>query len=238
MSSKDQIEIFDDFINGNLSNEDSIAFKNRLSTDSKFNEEYNQYLLIVSGIVLQGTSGLKEKLKEREQYHRRSKANINKYYKIAAAVLLLLIASFLIIKSSFSPDPQSLYLAYYEPYPNIVDPLDRTGNSEAFSAYQLYELGKYNESIEKLSAIPDNIIKPPSLFYLGQAHMANNELEKALNCLQKIENDSNYYQIAQWHIALIFLKLDDIEQAEKQLETIIEQKGDYLKQALALKEEL
>ena len=38
MSSKDQIEIFDDFINGNLSNEDSIDFKNRLSTDSKFSE--------------------------------------------------------------------------------------------------------------------------------------------------------------------------------------------------------
>lgn len=238
MTPKEQIELFDNYMNGNLSDDEISVFKDRLNSDSKLKKEFDEYRLIIAGIVEQGANELKEKLKVREEFHQRSHTNIKMYYKIAAAILLLLAASFLILKWSYSPDPQSLYLAYYEPYPNIVDPLDRTGNSEAFSAYQLYELGKYNESIEKLSAIPDNIIKPSSLFYLGQAYMANSELEKALDCLQKIEDDSNYYQIAQWHIALIFLKLNDIEQVEKQLETIIEQKGDYQKQALALKEEL
>ncbi|MEQ8244131.1 hypothetical protein [Fulvivirga sp.] len=238
MTPKEQIELFDNFINGNLSGDEKLAFENRLNNDLKLKEEFDEYRLIIAGIVEHGAKGLKEKLKEREEYYRRSRTNAKMYYKIAAAILLVMVSTFLILKYAYSPNLASLYLKYYEPYPNIVDPLDRTGNSEVLSAYQLYELGKYNETIEKLSAIPDNIIKPSSLFYLGQAYMATSELEKALDCFQKIEDSSNYYQIAQWHIALTFLKLNDVEQVEKQLETIIEQKGDYQKQALALKEEL
>lgn len=238
MIPKEQIELFDNYMNGNLSDDVALAFESKLKTDSELKKEFDLYRLIIAGIVEQGANGLKEKLKVREEFHRRSRTNIKMYYKIAAAILLLLAAAFLILKWSYSPDPQSLYLAYYEPYPNIVDPLDRTSNSEVFSAYQLYELGKYNETIEKLSAIPGKIITPPSLFYLGQAYMATSEWEKALDCFQKIEDESSYYQTAQWHIALIFLKLNDIEQVEKQLGIIIDQKGDYQKQALALKKEL
>ena len=92
---------------------------------------------------------------------------------------------------------------------------------------ELYDQKKYDEAIAqlKLAAIedPDN----PSLkCYLGIAYLAGGHEQEAKTIFEAMVHDDHslFKEVAEWNLAMTYLKLDDDTSLKKILEGIIQQK--------------
>jgi tetratricopeptide (TPR) repeat protein len=77
---------------------------------------------------------------------------------------------------------------------------------------------------------PDNIA---SKFFLGIVEIELGDFNGALGYFNQVikSKDQFYTEQSEWHRALCLIKLDLKQEATKQLNTIIEQKGFYVKKA-------
>ena len=68
--------------------------------------------------------------------------------------------------------------------------------------------------------------------------MAKGLYEEALPGFQEINQGSAFFEPSQWYEALIYLKLDRLDEADKKLQSIIESKSSYTNRAEKLKKDL
>ena len=118
------------------------------------------------------------------------------------------------------PAPEKLYLAYYEPYPNDIDPITKSASSNR-SAYQLYEVGDYESAIASL--IP-NLSDKHARWYFAQSMLAKDDLPAARDIMEQFvrSRDEDYTIHSTWYLALINLNEENIEAAKTQLNTLSE----------------
>lgn len=231
----ENLELFDNYINQALSREDRASFEKRLADDDGFKASFEEYELLVSGIELAGANSLKDKLAEHEAGYQNKTASKSIVYKIAAGLIIFAIASFLIIQYSIQDNYGDLYTEYYSPYPNVIDPVNRSEQSTGKSTFQLYESRKFQEVI---AAINPNQATDDELFYLSQSYLAVNDFNNALKIAEQVDINSRFYDAAQWYLALIYLAKEDSSALHTQLEKIIHQADDYKRQAKSLQEDL
>ncbi len=233
---ENNLDLFDRYVNDTLSSEERSNFQARLESEQDFKKEFEQYQVIVSGIAQAGFDELKDKLQQRELIHSGSKPDYFLYMRIAASIVLLTVLSYLAVNYFTKTDFQTLYSEYYEPYPNIEDPINRSSQYEDLSVYQLYEQREYQEVINRLSVA--EALSDADHFYLGQSYLAVNDPENAIESLGQIDKKSRYYEAAQWYIALSLLKSEDSEKLQEYLRQIVDFQGDYGKKARDLLGEL
>jgi len=233
---EDHSELFEKYINGNLSKEETEVFESKLTADPSFNEAFKVYGLLVDGIIESGKSSLKKELVAHEALSYPSTKKSYFYQKIAASVLVVLALSALILNYSASKDYEAIYADYYEPYPNIIDPINRSIDYNDYSIYQQYELRNFEEIVNKLTIkAQENILSDAEKFYLAQSQLVLKNVDLAILNLKEISKESNFYLAAQWYLALAYIKTEKYEKAESLLDQIIDQKEDFSKQAEILK---
>ncbi|MEM6523122.1 MAG: hypothetical protein AAGF85_10155 [Bacteroidota bacterium] len=230
-----EIELFDAYINNRLSQTEKAAFEQNRNADIEFQQRFEEYKLLVSGIELSAASLLKEKLTSHESSFTKQVSKRPLYYKIAAGLVFLVAASFLVNQFISQKSYEELYSDYYSPYPNIIDPLNRSEENVNQSPFQLYEAQQYQEVIEIFGQVSRT---DAQRFYLSQSYMALGQFNRALNEANSISEDSRFYAPSRWYIALIQLNKQDTAALRKQLEIIISSNGDYTERARDLKENL
>ncbi len=162
------------------------------------------------------------------------------YYYAVAAVLLIGFMSILVLTKK-NPN-ETLYTAYYEPYPNAF-PLVR-GEIEGGTieeAMTFYEKGEFDKALPIYNNIlikePDNHI---ICLYKGISLLETGNIETAIDIFQIIidRKDPQLDETAKWYAALAYLKKNDMAVSKKYFNELIQENSYYKEKAQQVMENL
>ncbi len=164
----------------------------------------------------------------------------NKWYWAAASITLFSgTAIYSLMKSSNSLD--RLFNKYYEVWQPGLTVRGVENENDWNKVYQLFESKKYNETIELIGLMEKKSQLSPKIILLkGCSYMELNEFDKAIEEFSHFDSDSYtlYTDAGKWYKALCHLKKENTTQARYLLESIVEEKTTYSKEALELLKKL
>ena len=229
----DNIDLIEKALLDNLSQEEMILFRQKMKVE-QFAITYQQELAIFQEVNKSGRIRLKKKLQsiEKDMPQVVQLNNLRRMYWIGAASILLM-ASFFLIKHFLST---TLFEDHYQPMANVVDPISKAELSNE-SAFQLYEQQRYDEALIALEQLSDH---PAKLMYLALCHLELSNLNQAKVLFQEISNDKNheFYEEAQWYLALTHLRNDQPKSAIRQLQEITDSNSFFAQRAQQLLKEI
>ncbi|MDH3712001.1 MAG: tetratricopeptide repeat protein [Cyclobacteriaceae bacterium] len=239
-------ERIDRFINGTLTEEERGQFESMMQTDPELKAEVELHRDIKVGAQAYFDQELKDKLAAAEgdptsKNVEGKQASFRLWQTLGVAASAVLLVGLAYIFLNPSADPQELYLSYYQPYPNIVNPLERSQTDLPDDGMSNYEQENYQKAVEvfdqELSENPQSDFR---LFYQALSYLEIGEAEKAIGNLQQLQGtvSSDFYQPAQWYLALAYLKNADTQAAKAQLLKLLQNGGDYQSRARELADKL
>ncbi|WP_421763106.1 hypothetical protein [Ekhidna sp.] len=207
----EDIEQIRKYIQNQLSAEDKSNFEKKLDAEKGLRDEVEKERLIMKGIAFSERERLKSVLQRGEQTR-------SKYWYAVAALIPLLIISYLFIYDS--PNANSIYTNFYEPYGVYEfgevrgESLENNLEEEAFEAYKQ---GEYQEAYEKIKELQNASDRIGYDLYAGICLMELERFEEALNMFDQIPESSKYIDIGTWYQALVLIKLERIGEASELL---------------------
>ena len=150
--------------------------------------------------------------------------------RLAAAVLLLLIPAYFLLKPAST---RSLYQQHFEAPRSTYFQVSRsvaTERTDIDAAFQAYATEDYQRAATLIGdLITQHPDKPDLKFYQAISLLASDQVEDAIDlfkdCLDISYQDTD--QKAAWYLALSYLKLDDIEQSRFWLSKTVEIDGEH-----------
>ena len=165
-----------------------------------------------------------------------------------SGIAAILLAVLFINHHKESSNLNQLYADFYQPLDEDGLAVARGGDdiSEADNlflseGFELYSQGEYAKALTKFNQISDNNQRSVSLFSAislletGNAKQAVQLLESAIS---DYGEGWEYYQDAQWYLALAYLKSKQEEDAEKMLQQIVVENRFYAEKASKLLQDL
>jgi len=238
------IQLLEDFWNGQLSDTKKQEVENRLNKDAAFRTLANEWQLLFT----QARIAPKEEVEEASQIRDRllnyaeEEKGTNKirsirpiYYLLSAAAAVALILLWLNFNDSlFEKDPASRYFTHLSRDNANLSPGIESGEDA-------YDQKKYDRAytllLEEVAAGNDSL----NLIYASVAAIGSNQAEKAILILAPLVNTESwqlYQSEIQWYLALAYLQEGESEKASRLLKTIINAKREYSKEAQALMEQI
>lgn len=162
---------------------------------------------------------------------------------IAAIFLAILFVN----HNKQSNNLNQLYADFYKPLAEEVgasrgsNDISEIDNLLLIDGLNLYSHGKYAEALTKFNQISEasqrsvSVFSAISLIETGKAKQSVQLLESAIS---DYGEGWEYYQDAQWYLALAYLKSKQMKEAEKILSCIVSSDKFYMKQASDLLEQL
>ncbi|MEM7297043.1 MAG: hypothetical protein AAF391_02125 [Bacteroidota bacterium] len=228
----EEIELIEQYIKGQLSDDEMKSVDDRLLSDPVFKESYEQQRALMEGIVQAERARLKNVLQNEDR------KKFNYWYAVAAMIPLLIAAYFFIVSGSGN---QELFDDYYEPYGvyefGEVRGSDSTDTKEV-EAFALYKNAQYHEALDGIADLVESNKKEGYYVYLAISQIELGQLDEASNSLDSVSSASQYFQIAQWYKALIYLKTDRVEEAKILLESLSKEKNGLAVKAQELRDQL
>ena len=223
------IDIIDKYFSNSLSPKEESEFDDLLHNDEEFKSEVAFVEDVQKVIYKNQRNDLKKVLQNFEQDKPAIKLfNISKKWLVAASILIIVSLGSIFVKNSFYPSPEKLYVQHYEPYRNIVLPVERGVNSNSIehSAFVAYENGNYHKAINLFNSAPSNNERY-ILFYKSMCYMSLNKTDDAISLLKAItasdngiNSEINFNELANWYLALAYLNTGQVGEANKQFSLI------------------
>ena len=239
------IEKIDRYLNGEMSASEKAAFEEQVHQDKELREEVAMQHDIKIGIGKFEEANLNVKLQEKETMLRQSNQKNSRgksgkiflWTALAAGFSLMLIA---FIWLFITDSPQALYAEYYQPYPNVVSPIDRAQPSAVEeNPFQLYETGRYADAI---ALFEKEVKEAPSLpvhFYQGLSYLATRQTGLAIEQLEMVsETNHALASPAQWYLGLSYLRDGNQEKAKEVFHHLASGNSDYQEKARSVLEEM
>jgi len=237
----------DDFIMGNLRDEELNSFELELANNEALAKAVNQQRILYESIR---KSGRKEFVADLKVIHKKVVDNDPKLAKIrkfnwrpffAAAAVLFIVASCLWLFIPASTDSQSLFVANYEPYELNQNVRDFQQDQNLLRGAELYRDKNYNESLPILEKVSEDNTSSSITMAIAISQHENGETKKAISILQKIidADDPFLSDLAHWYSALFYLQLDQKENAITHLSILTDSaQNDKYEEAKQLLEKL
>ena len=216
------------YLKGELSESEEQSFELRRQNDSDFSSLVDEFQSLQKGIRLAKRDALKQRLQEIESTEK-SKSNFMRV-AIAASIAILLGIGGTILWNQLQTTPEQLYAEYYEPYPNVHAPITRDAGvtSALEQAFEHYELEEYQEALEGFNYELTQTDDQDVLFYKGMTLIQLERDKDAMDILKKVDkNNTAYYPQLLWYQALLYIKMDQPENAKVQLEKLKSMKSGY-----------
>ena len=241
------IELIENYFEGKLSDADKTAFETRLIIDSDFKEEAELYKNIVAGIKENGAANLKAKLKlvddelDNEPVIIKletKKTSLVKYLAIAASVILVISLSVYWNLSDKSNLPE-LAIAYYEKEKGLPNEMSVSENqlSDAMASYKNNDYVIVKSKLNEL--LKQNNSNDTLRYFLGITNFELKDYSAALVSFTLINNESVYYEKAQYRLVLIELLANDKQKAIAKIDECLTNKNHlYYNKLVQLKTEL
>jgi tetratricopeptide (TPR) repeat protein len=233
----------EDLINGyfeqTLTASDLQEFERRIAEDVDFADEVAFRKQVQAAITQSERSEIKAQLQDFEVEMSATpikKLPMGRWISIAASLVIAVGASlWFYTHSSYS---SNLYETYYQPFPNVVQPIVRgeQASNEIAKAFKAYEAGSYQEARDIFVQYSDE----NSVFYAGLCEMQLNDFAKAIPYFDStIAKKSTFVLYAKWYKALALIKLNKKFEAVDILEELAAtQEFDLKDKVLELKNEL
>ncbi|SEK92276.1 hypothetical protein SAMN04487910_1482 [Aquimarina amphilecti] len=231
------------YLDKTLSEEVTIAFEKEMSTNPELKLEVDKHRELHNVLSNKDVLDFKEKLQKigeevKKEKLEETKTSFFPYLKIAASVVILIGAGTLLWNTfNSSNDFSNLYTSYYELYPvedvtrgDVLDQLDIVMKN--------YAQGNHDKVITELEENASLVSSEQLELYLGNSYLQVGKEKKALLQFEKINDNSQYYEDANWYQALTYLKLGETNTSLEILERIIRFDGIYKEKAIQLKEDL
>lgn len=203
---------------------DQISLEEARQQVEGFDEKLELYRQSLAAIETWSDKQLKEKLMASYQPAARRPlwaSQTTRILSIAATIVVLLGLFFLLRPKPEGFDASRLFAASYEK-PELPVSLVRGGNnadSLLREAAQLYELGRYEACLQATQELQaDSLADQNDLYALSAyAAMQLGKWPDAAASLSKISNAYPAYNESRWYLALVALKLEDIETSRNEL---------------------
>jgi hypothetical protein len=218
----EKITLFDNYIKDRLSPEEKAGFDSKLESDKQFGDDFKIYINIVEGIKQHERDKLKRLIKGGAVH---VKHKLIKWYIAAAAILIVLILpAYIIYYSRILPD--SIYKNYRLNEKELGVELGASANADLQNAINEYFSGNVNSSLKLLKEMElENTHNDTVNYYIGACYLELSERKQALLYFSKLSNSTtNYFAIAKYNMALIYIKQNDFMDARRELNAI-PQKG-------------
>ena len=228
-------QIIDKALRNELSNSEKAEF-NSLMKSENFQKEYEFFKSLKNVAKIEGRTILKKHLQSLENRKTVKLIPFRKYLFPAAAVVLLLIISILVIPNISGSNQKALFAEYFEPIPPIngITRGENELNPETI-AFTYYQTKDYELAIEafrktSLSSNEKNL-------YTGISNMELEHFDLAINNFQEIINgeDVRFKTEANWYLALCYLFIKEADLLESQLLFFENQDGFYARKAKELR---
>lgn len=159
--------------------------------------------------------------------------SFKKIIMAAAAVILLLVGVWSLLQNNPSQNSTELYAQYYEPFDNVILPVNRSNlnvpkENILQQAFISYENGAYAEAEKLFSQLSDSPAFTPDIqFYQSLVLLENGKNNEAQAILEKLilQSDFQFQKQAEWYLALAYLKVDNREKTDILLEKISKDAG-------------
>lgn len=159
---------------------------------------------------------------------------------LAAASIVLLLGLTYFFNTNNNASPNELFNNYFEPYKNVIAPIERgtTEQNEKTMAFMAYEKGNYNEAVNLFTNLYTSTKEPYYLFYKANALLKLNKAEEALPLLKEhLKTKDTLTDKTPWYMAMAYLKLEDKANAKKLLQHVITEEKFNNKEAKKLLKE-
>ncbi len=223
--SQELFETIEGYLNGSLSESDRLQFEAKLNSDPSLQEKIEEVRTILSNIE---TAVLKEKL---DSFHtdipvqlddtsELSKNSKKSWYYVAGIAASIALLTALYFGVSGNTTPEKLFEEYFKPDPGLPTTMGTTTDFSFYEAMVDYKKGAYASAIEKWEALLPSKIKGDTLpYFLGVAHLANDNEEKAISYLHPLsqQGTTSFIKETDYYLGLAYLKANDIDNAKKLL---------------------
>lgn len=241
--------LVDAYLKGRLGEEESRKVERLVAEDPLFREEIQFRLQTTKAFARVEYERLKSRLQQLAMEAEPATVVIatrdrrRRWWYAAASVVVIGIASLVFWIQQPSRTPTELYVAYFDPYPNIVVPIVREANESnpQVAAYAYYEQRDYGRAYELFGQlIKDGEADAEASFYQALSAMALNRDREALSLLSTYMDSTNpkLMRQAQWYSAMAHLKIGETQEATGLLEQLAESRGYKQNEADKLKGEL
>ncbi len=223
----------DRYVNGSMSAEEVDVFEQRMRENVALAEEVHLHRDVLAGMNHYFNLDLKKKLQEEEERLKKKPINFYKWVGIAASIILVAVVAYFLLFTG-QTNPQQLYAQYYQPYPNIVNPTQRSDNSTENQGLRAYEAGKYDEALQVFNRqMAEGEEEAYQLFYAGIASLHTGNEDDAVSYFQEVIDwqDPTFTNPAQWYLALTHLKTGETQAAVRIFEEIKASGNDYSRRA-------
>lgn len=234
-SNQNIIETIDRYLEGSLSDQEAIRFREQIEADPALRKEVEEFLMAKYSVY---SSARIEQIKElSDRFDELGLSNPNPWNRrfgllSSAAILAIILAIFMPERFSSS----DLY-AKYHTTPDAREVRGETDLQALFLAHIEYNQQAYPKAIR----LYEDILKQPSFghreeatFFLAMAYLENGQIEPAIQTLRQIQS-GEFAEMADWYQALALIKSQQEEPAKTILLTISKRSNHfYFKQARAL----
>ena len=226
-----QEDLIEKYIQNRLSPEEELLVDELLQNDSIFEREFTLHANFKEVIKKDDDDNFRNLISELE-----SRAKIESpmprrtYMKwLAAASIVLLLGLSYFLSMDQKATSNELFANYFEPYRNVVQPLERGSDQqdEKSLAFIAYEKGEYDKAIVLFSELYTTTKEPYYLFYKANALLKLQRANEAVPLLlEHLQTKDTLTEKTNWYLALAYLKLNDKTNARITLEKVISD-GNY-----------
>ncbi len=232
----EEAENIDRYLRDEMSTSERLAFESKVSQDAALQRELDLHRDLMAGMEYHYNASLKRKLQAREEASTPTHTPVAKPASrgrrfflvsmgIAATFLILFIGGYFYLSSTTAPT--EFYYAYYQPYPNIINPVERSGvmpEDTLARALIAYERGDFQQAIQMFQEAK-NELSPGHQFYLALSHLESGNQLSAIEHLQEviIAQDDTFYLPALWYQGLAHLAAQQPEEAKEVLGKLLEE---------------
>lgn len=236
------IELIERYFDNALSPEESQEVAQRLKRDYDFRKLFDTEKLLVDTIRLEAAKRDLDYLRELERSFS-GKNNTPGHriaYYLATAAAITAVILFVWMPTN-DANPGSLFAEYFQPQPNIFEPLrrDESGNSPRRQAFQAYEQENYQRAALLFTQLLTEDEDPGMMMLLGNCNLVLGETDAAkANFLNVIRTSAELTPAAKWYLALSHLRSGESDRTRSLLQEVSTTESPYAAKANILLDEL
>lgn len=232
-------QLINDYLEGNLSEEDLAFLKEAKEAGDPIIEEMRLSKKLLLGLKLKQRQDLKAELTTLLHREKKPKKPLGRlapiYLGLAATLLLVATFTFVFNRSNETIDTAQLFEEYYQPMPTLS--AKRSETAELSTALKHYGNEDFlNASNEFEAALRINPEDEASKILLANCYMNLEEHQQAIPLLEDLmdSEDVYYRQYSLWYLSLNYLKTNQIERSSELLSRIAESNMIHAESALEL----
>lgn len=239
-------ELITAYFEGSLSDANQQKFEQLLQTDAAFLEEFNFQKELQSALEKKNRKNTKAFLNTLEPASVENKPKVRSltfipWLAAASVVIAIGLSSWFLFFNNTDINTQELYAAYYEPYDNVVHPIERGNKLEDLKsrAFLAYEKEDYELAITLFEKLNQQSTDGYINFYNAIVLMQLERHKEAIPLFKNyISSKGELSDRAHWYLALSYLKTNTIGNAKNELDSLIKLKGFKQEDAKALRDQL